>query len=266
MDKIPSCDIEVLNKTSIAVVGSRRCTTYGKKWCEEFVKELLEYDLVITSGLAYGIDTIAHKTALKYGGQTIAVLPSGLDNVYPKENINLYRSILKNGGAVISEYPPNESQNRDRFLDRNRIVSGLAIGTLVIEAAYHSGTSVTARFTKESGKEVFCIPGNLDNSKSQGTNNLIKKGAKLVTSAQDIAECYDFLYKRKKIILDKTLDLDDVNDEYKPIYKHITNIPIDINDISRLSGINISEIMSKVTMLEIDGKIKNVGGNKFVRC
>ena len=257
-------NIEILNQKSIAVVGSRHCTNYGRKWCEHFVKGLIEYNLVITSGMAVGIDSIAHNSALKYNGKTIAVLPSGFNNIFPKENVRLYEQIKENGGAIISEYPPDEKHNNKKFLERNRIVSGISIATLIIEASYRSGTSVTARLTKDEEKEVFCIPGSLDNSKSIGTNIMIQKGAKLVTSVKDIVSCYDFLHKTE-IIEDYKLDNDDVDDEYKDIYDLILNSPVDINTIAKLTNMSISDVMSKITMLEIDGKVKRVGGNKFVR-
>lgn len=149
---------ENLNTTAIAVVGSRNCTPYGEKWCETFVKELVKYNLTIISGMANGIDSIAHNAALKYGGKTIAVLPSGLDNIYPKNNKKLFNRILESKGTVISEYSPKTEAFYDLFLERNRIVSGLSVGLLVVEAAYRSGTSVTARLALSQGKDVFCIP------------------------------------------------------------------------------------------------------------
>lgn len=151
-------EISLLNRHSIAVIGARKCTEYGKIWCEKFVKDLLDYNLVIVSGMANGIDSIAHKTALKYGGKTIAVLPSGLKNIYPKSNESLYNKIIQNGGLVISEYEPSKKANSRYFIERNRIVSGLSQGVLVIEAAYRSGTSITANIAKVQGKKVFCIP------------------------------------------------------------------------------------------------------------
>ena len=259
-------DIELLNKNAIAIVGSRNCTKYGERWCEKFVKDLLEYDLVIVSGMATGIDSVAHNTALKYGGKTIAVLPTGFENIYPKENIKLYEKIKQNGGAVISEYPPYEKQSKEKFLERNRIVSGLSIATLVIEAAYRSGTSVTANITKSNGKEVFCVPGSLDNPKSLGTNIMIKKGAKLVTCIEDIVKHYNFLQKSNILHKNDEFVLDDMDDEYKDVYKVISNDPIEINFISKKANIPINEAMAKITMLEIDGKIKRVEGNKFLRC
>jgi DNA processing protein len=258
-------DVSLLSQNAIAIVGSRGCTEYGKRWCENFTKDLLEYNLVIVSGMAIGIDTIAHNTALKYGGKTIAVLPSGFDNVYPKRNFNLFQNIINNGGVVVSEYSPLEEADQEKFLERNRLVSGLSVATLVIEAAYRSGTSVTANITKSENKEVFCVPGSLDNSKSLGTNIMIKKGAKLVTCVDDIVENYGFLHKDNVLQEVPDLILEDVDDEYKDVYKIISNVPIDINQISKKANISINEAMAKVSMLEIDGKIKRFEGSKFVR-
>lgn len=154
-------DVKNLNTNCISVIGSRKCSEYGEKWCEEFVKELIKYNLTIVSGMAIGIDSIAHKAAIKYGGKTIAVLPSGLNNIYPKNNICLYKSIIKNGGTVITEYNLSEKANSKHFLERNRIVSGLSIATLVVEAASRSGTSVTAGLAKTQNRDVFCIPRKL---------------------------------------------------------------------------------------------------------
>ena len=151
-------NIENLYSPCLAVIGSRNCTEYGEKWCKYFVKELVQYGITIVSGMALGIDSIAHKTALKHGGRTIAVLPCGFNNIYPKRNTGLYKNILNNNGTVITEYELNTEAEYNRFLERNRIVSGLSMGILVVEAAYRSGTSVTARLAITQKKDVFCIP------------------------------------------------------------------------------------------------------------
>lgn len=251
-------NINILNQNCIAVIGTRECSEYGRKWCEKFVKELLEYDLVIISGMAKGVDTIAHKTALKYGGKTIAVLPSGFNNIYPKENLKLYEQIISNNGLIISEYMPEVEPNSNRFLERNRIVSGLAIGTLVIEAEYRSGTSVTARMTREQGKIVFCIPGSLDNKKSIGTNKLIQKGAKLVTKVDDIIQNYNL---QRKIKLNKEIETE-VKDEILDV---LSSEPIDFNELLKKSNLKINEFMAKITMLELEGYIKKLPGNRIIK-
>ena len=151
-------NIENLNTNCLAVIGSRNCTKYGEKWCKIFVRELVKYDLTIVSGMALGIDSIAHNAAISAGGRTIAVLPSGLENIYPQENKGLYKNILKTGGTVISEYLPKTKAEYNTFLERNRIVSGLSIAILVVEAAHRSGTSVTARLAKLQNRDIFAIP------------------------------------------------------------------------------------------------------------
>lgn len=151
-------DVSNLNTNCIAVVGSRSCTEYGKKWCEFFVRELVKYDLTIVSGMAVGIDRIAHETAMECGGKTIAVLPCGLKKIYPEENRDLYKNILLSGGSVMTEYGLEEVADSNKFLERNRIVSGLSLATLVVEAATRSGTSVTAQIANSQNRNVFCIP------------------------------------------------------------------------------------------------------------
>ena len=151
-------NLENLNSSCLAVIGSRNCTEYGEKWCKYFVKELVQYGITIVSGMALGIDSIAHKTALKHGGRTIAVLPCGFSNIYPKRNTGLYKNILNNNGTVVTEYELDTEAESNRFLERNRIVSGLSMGVLVVEAAYRSGTSVTARLAITQKRDVFCIP------------------------------------------------------------------------------------------------------------
>ena len=158
---------EILSDIGISVIGSRTNTQYGEKMCKKFVKKLVEHDINIISGLAVGIDGIAHKTCLKNSGKTIAVLPCGLDNIYPSIHRELAQTIIDNGGAVISEYEDDVEADSAKFLERNRIVAGLGIGTLVIEGGSRSGTSVTARFTQQAKKHVFCIPSSLENIKGK---------------------------------------------------------------------------------------------------
>ena len=254
-------NVDLLNTISIAIIGSRKCSNYGEKWCKKFTKDLLEYNLTIVSGLAIGIDKTAHDTALKYGGKTIAVLPSGLKNIYPTENLNLYKNIINSGGAVVSEYMPEERCDKKKFLERNRIVSGVGIGTLVVEAGYRSGTSVKAKITKQNGKKVFCIPGSLDNSKSLGTNTMVKNGAILVTSVNDIICNYKNL-KKTRIV--QNIKKYEVSKEFQDIYELISEKPMEINLIAKLTDQNVSSVMAKITFLEIEGKIKRLGGNKIV--
>lgn len=256
---------KILNNYGIAVVGSRSYSQYGEKMCKTFTKKLVEYDLTIISGMAKGIDKIAHEEAIKNYGKTIAVLPCGFNNIYPKENTKLFYKIIENGGAIITEYEPNVEPSSKSFLERNRIVSGLAIGTLVVEAGYRSGTSVTARITHEQGKKVFCIPSSLDNKRGLMTNILIQKGGKLVTSAQDILKEYENLKFEKNCNNFSRKDDMVIDDGLKDIYKIIKEIPISINEIMRKTNKNISEVNSKLMLLEMDDKIIELPGEKYIR-
>ncbi|MFP4660991.1 MAG: DNA-processing protein DprA [Halanaerobiales bacterium] len=178
---------------AVSIIGSRRCTTYGKKTAEKIAYQLANRGITVISGMARGIDTRGHIGALKAKGRTIAVLGSGLDIIYPPENKELFEQIQKNG-TVLSEYPPGVEPLAGNFPQRNRIISGLSIGVLVIEAASRSGSLITANLALEQGRDVFAIPGNIDRPQSKGTNDLIKKGAKMVTGVEDIVEEL-YLYK-----------------------------------------------------------------------
>ena len=177
---------DLLYQKGIAIVGARAATQYGKKIAYNLAKELSEQNIVIISGLAIGIDSYAHKGSLEKG--TIAVLGSGIDNIYPKENLELAREIIKNKGCIISEYPLGTKPERLHFPQRNRIISGLSDGVVVIEASKKSGALITAEFALEQGKEIFAVPGDINKKQSEGTNQLIKDGAILLTSATDILE------------------------------------------------------------------------------
>lgn len=260
-------NIELLNTIGIAIIGSRECTKYGEKMAKKFAKDLSIKGFTVISGMAKGIDSFAHIGSMSIKGNTIAVLPSGLNCIYPKENIDLYKQIIKNNGLVISEYKNNEKANSKRFLERNRIVSGLAIGTLVIEGGFRSGTSVTANLTKEQGKNIYCIPSSLENRKGITPNKLIKEGAFLVTEVKDIVEQYPNIELEKININDvKNIKIDtcSISKEYKIIYNILDNKKsININDIAKISKLNINEVSYKLMMLEIEDKIVALPGNNF---
>lgn len=179
-------NLELLNYKSIAVIGSRNYSNYGKRAAMEFSYNLAKENICIVSGMARGIDSFAHEATLKAKGKTIAVLGSGLDVIYPKENIKLYEDIIKNDGLIISEYLLGTPPRKQNFPARNRIISGLSDGVLVIEARKNSGTNITVDFALEQGKDVYVIPGNIYSNTSDGTNFLIKEGAIPVTSFKDI--------------------------------------------------------------------------------
>lgn len=202
-----------------------------------------------------GIDTAAHIGTLEANGKTIAVLGCGFDNIFPKENIKLFNEILENEGLIISEYPPNLTADSEKFLARNRIVSGLSIGVLVIEAAYRSGTSVTCKFANKQGKKIFCIPHNLDDKHGIGTNKLIKSGAKLVTCAKDIIDEFDFL-EYKPVFKNKIESVPiEIKPQYLDIYNKLLGPPLNINQICNSLNKPIDEVSNALLMLELDGLI-----------
>lgn len=252
-------NIELLNKNSIAIIGSRNCSENGKILAKKFAKELVEQGLTIISGMAKGIDSHAHIETLNNNGNTIAVLGNGFNNIFPKENINLYRKIIESNGLIISEYPPNVKAKSEFFLERNRIVSGLSIGILVIEAAYRSGTSVTARIAKEQGKKIFVLPHEIGDIHGVGTNNLIRKGATLVTSTKEIIKEYDFL-KYKKISKKENLKIEFKTIEEKQVYLLLKSKITNINIISDKLQLPINKINEILFMLELHGYIKKKKG------
>ena len=250
-------NVELLESNSIAVVGSRECTSYGFYKAYEFAKELSKKGICVISGLAQGIDTAAHLGAMHQKGKTIAVLGTGLNKIYPKENEILAESIIKNGGLIISEYGLYEERKSENFPKRNRIMSGLSDGILVIEARRKSGTLITARYAREQGKKVFSLPGNVDIINSSGTNELIKNGAKLVTEAKDILN--EFMIEEEKTVNEE------INQEYKKVYDLIGINPIHINEICKKTNSSMAEVNQIITMLEIEGLIKSLPNNEFIK-
>lgn len=252
---------KLLNKRSIAIVGTRNCTKYGAECAQKFAEEISKKDICIVSGLALGIDTFAHIGALKQKGNTIAVLGCGLENIYPQENIELFNKIVDNNGLVISEYPPKTEAILSKFPYRNRIISGLATGVLVVEATKNrSGSLVTARYAKEQNKKIYSIPGNINLTTSGGTNNLIKEGAKLVTCANEILADLNLIVNN----IDEE-NKKSVEPEYLEIYNAITYMPVSINIIAKKCNLNISQINQKLLMMELKGYVKSMPGNEYVR-
>lgn len=181
-------DKDILNDRNIGIVGCRDCTEYGKKAAKYFAYNLSKHRINVVSGLAKGIDSYSHIGCLAAGGKTIAVVGNGLDTIYPKENIELANNIIINGGAIISEYPCGTKPDKMNFPARNRIISGVSSGIIVVEAKEKSGTLITVDFALEQGRDVFVVPGNINCTNSVGTNELIKQGAKVVTTYEDVIE------------------------------------------------------------------------------
>ncbi len=262
-------NIDLLKTNTISIIGSRACSENGVKLARQFSKDLVYQGITIASGMAVGIDTIVHETTLQENGKTIAVLGNGFNHIFPKENINLYKKIIESGGLVITEYPLNEEARSKNFLERNRIVSGLSIGILVVEAAYRSGTSVTAKFARQQGRKIFALPHEVNDIHGVGTNRLIMEGAKIVTNVEDIIKEFPFLSYKKPIEKEKAI-IKEVrkickNKEYNEIYKLITQEPISIDEIQQKSNKNITQINHILFMLELEGYIKKVvGGYKCI--
>lgn len=245
---------ELLEKDSIGIVGSRESTGYGEKCARNFAREISKENICIVSGMAIGIDTAAHEGAIREKGSTIAVLGCGFNNIYPKENIDLFNDILKKGGCVISEYSPNTKADLSKFPKRNRIISGLSKGILVVEAKHRSGSLITAKYAKKQDKKIFCIPGNIDEKTSVGTNRLIQNGAKLVIKAQDILD------EIKNKIEEK-----EIEKEYIEIYNCLTYMPTNINIIAKKCNLEISKLTQNLLMMELKGYVKSMPGNEYVR-
>lgn len=245
----------------IGIVGSRRCTKYGLECTKKFAKDLAVRGITIVSGGARGIDTKAHEGAVEAGGRTVCVLGCGIDVVYPPENHKLFYNITESGGAIITEYHPGERPNPWHFPQRNRIISGMSSGLLVVEAGEKSGSLITAGIAAEEGRDVFCVPGNINSSTSKGTNTLIKNGACLVDCYQDIMfECgWHVKEKNKALAIDNFNNLNDT--ERTVVNAIIKNQNISIDELCVITGIDITELNSVITMLEIGGVISRMPGN-----
>ncbi len=255
--------IENTDDFAIGVVGSRKTTSYGKIVTQEIVRELATNGLTIVSGLAMGIDTEAHTAALQNKGRTIAVLGSGLDwnHIYPQMNKKLVERIIEDNGAVISEFPYGTVPNKFNFPRRNRVVSGLSKGILVIEASEKSGSLITANYALNQNREIFAIPGDIFKTSYAGTNNLIKKGAKLVTTANDILEELD-LTDIKQYSSARKLVADNPDEE--KILAVLSKDPIYKDQIIRKIELDPAKVLSTLSLMEIKGYVKDVGGGKFV--
>jgi len=242
---------------SLAVVGSRRPTNYGREVTESLTWALVHQGFTIVSGMARGIDSVAHKTALKAGGRTIAVLGTGVDVCYPPENKRLYEEIAQNG-AVVSEFSPGTQPMPYNFPQRNRIIAGLSLGVLVTEAAEKSGSLITAGFAGEAGREVFAVPGPIYSKLSAGTACLIKDGAKLVYEVEDILE--EFGQERKAIENFGNAKVGPDAGEMQVILDFLQNEPKHINEIIKETKLPVSSVSSILSMMELSGFVKNIGG------
>ena len=258
----------------LAFVGSRGCTAYGKQQTRRLVKELAQAvpEMIIVSGLAKGIDTVAHESALEFGLKTIAVLAGGLQHIYPPENKKLAAEIINNG-ALVSEFPLGVKPLARNFPIRNRIISGLSMGIVVTEARKKSGAKITAAFALEQNREVFAVPGRVDSSASSGTNSLIaRQHAKLICSATDILEelslfsasatqlPFDFETAQSGL---KKLNPDDLNEKQKKIIMALNDGIEEIDTIYSQTGIEMNILLATLLELELAGKVESIGGQIY---
>ncbi len=244
----------------LAVVGTRRATVYGRQVTEEIVADLARSKITIVSGLAKGIDSIAHRSALEAGGRSIAVFASGLDIVYPSENANLARSIIEHG-ALISEYPLGTKPRAENFPRRNRIMSGLSLGVLIVEADETSGAMITTHLALEQNREVFAVPGSILSPASRGTNHLIQEGAKLVRDYTDILEELNLMTVAHQMELKEVIPS---SDDESLLLKQLTAEPAHIDEVCRSSGLPMSTVSSTLAMMELKGLVKQVGAMNYV--
>lgn len=249
-----------LDRWSVAVVGTRQASTYGKEVTRKLVAGLVASGITVVSGLALGIDAVAHSAALTSGGRTLAVLGSGVDQIYPQTNYQLGTAILQQG-ALISEYPVGTLPTATNFPPRNRLIAGLSLGVLVVEAAAKSGALITAQFATEQGRDVFAVPGNIFSQRSEGTHRLIKDGATLVSSVEDILEVLNLqaAYEQQSIaaILPET-------PEEIALLRLVETEPRHIDLIARESTLPQPVVSSTLAMLELKGLVRQVSGMQYV--
>ncbi|KPK99862.1 MAG: hypothetical protein AMJ91_06020 [candidate division Zixibacteria bacterium SM23_73_3] len=260
-------EIKKEDRNAVAIVGCRSASVYGKRITERIGRELTRRGITIVSGMARGIDSIGHLAALKENGRTLAVFGSGLDIIYPGENKKLAEKILSNG-AILSEFFLGTKPEAPNFPRRNRLISGLSLGVVIVEAGTKSGALLTAHCALEQNREVFAIPGNLGAKNSEGTNKLIKQGAKLVTSVEDILEELKITTeggKSSSSVLSQE-DLSHLTEKEKDIFKLISDEPHHIDKIATQACVNVSEALSLLLSLELKGLVKQLSGKMFVRA
>ncbi len=250
------------DKNAVAIVGSRKITSYGREVTKKFASELALFGITVVSGLAFGIDVTAHEACLAAGGRALAVLASGLDLVTPISNTWLGEKIIASGGAIVSEHPLGYRPNKSDFPERNRIISGLSRAVLVVEGARKSGTLHTASHAAEQGVAVFAVPGQIFSPMSEAPHFLIQNGAKLATSTRDILDELDLQLKVDIETLEKVMP--EGENEAK-ILKILTNEPLHLDEIVRISNLRSVEVFAKLTVMELKGLIKNIGNGIYKR-
>ncbi len=245
---------------AVAVVGTRRATVYGKEAARWIAGDLARNRVTIVSGLARGIDSEAHRAALDAGGRTIAVLGSGIDIIYPPESRRLAQAVVERG-ALVSEYAIGTPPEAGNFPPRNRIISGLSLGVVIVEAGERSGALITGDFALEQGREVFAVPGNIFRRKSMGTNKLIQQGAKPVLSVEDVLEELNLTMVSKQAEVRAVVP---ENETEATLLEYITAEPIHVDEIGEKSGLPIAQVSSTLALMELKGMVRQVGGMNYV--
>jgi len=243
----------------LAVVGTRRISKYGRRAIEKIVPQLIRAGMTIVSGLALGADSLAHRVAMEEKGKTAAVLASGLDIITPRSHKSLAEQMVEQGGGLVSEYEPGTESYKGNFPARNRIVSGLSLGVLVIEAPAKSGALITAQQAFNQGRKVFAVSGNIFDNNSRGTNNLIKQGARLATGAKDILDAFAIETKERR-----KEKIKPASKEEKKLLDHLSGQPIHIDKLIELSGLSAQTVSGILTALELNGRVKNTGGGYYI--
>ena len=245
---------------AVGIVGTRRVTSYGRQVTEEIASFLAQNGVTVVSGLARGVDGIAHQAALNAGGRTFAVLGSGVDRIYPPEHRNLAEAI-SGSGAILSDYPPNTPPEASNFPPRNRIISGLSMATIVIEAGATSGALITANFAVEQGREVFAVPGNIFAPQSKGPNKLIQNGAHSLLKPQDILDVLDLTRVTEQRTARQLLPADATEAQ---LLKTLGYEPLHVDEIRAKTGLAVEKVSSTLVMMELKGMVRHVGGMNYV--
>lgn len=252
--------IEKRDEWAVAVVGTRRASVYGKEAARLIGAGLAQAGVTVVSGLAIGIDTVAHRTCLDAGGRTLAVLGCGVDVVYPAQNARLAAEVAERG-ALVSEYALGTKPDARNFPPRNRIISGLTLGTVVVEADLGSGARITADFAAEQGREVFAVPGNIFARGCQGTNRLIQEGAKLVCTVTDILEELNLTMVSEQAQARAVIP---ENETESTLLAHLSSEPVHVDDLGRLVRLPIAQVSSTLALMELKGLVRQVGGMHYV--
>jgi DNA processing protein len=245
---------------AVAIVGTRRVTAYGRQVTDELATYLAHNGVTVISGLARGVDAIAHQAAVRSGGRTIAVLGNGVDRIYPPEHKNLSDQIMKQG-ALVSDYAPGTRPESSNFPPRNRIISGLSIAVVVTEAAETSGALITAGFAGDQGRDVFAVPGNIVAPQSKGTNYLIQQGAQPLLSGRDLLDALNLTRVNEQKVVRQNIPTDAIEAR---VYEILSREPIHVDEIREQSGLEIEKVSAALVMMELKGLVQQVGGMNYV--